>query len=185
MRTLVINGSPRKNGDTQALLDAFMAELKGDVKVVTWQDDISPCIDCRVCWTKPGCVIEDGMQDVYRYIEECDTVVLASPIWFSSLSGPMLNIASRLQTLFMGRFRRGEKHEPTKNGVLILTGAQPKTKAAPMETAMVILRNMDVKSPLIETICSMDTDRVPAKDDALALLAARDAARRLNELCGM
>jgi len=185
MRTLVINGSPRKIGDTQALLAAFLSELKGDVKVVTWQDDISPCIDCRACWTKPGCAIEDGMQDVYRYIEECDNVVLASPIWFSSLSGPMLNIASRLQTLFMGRFRRGEKHEPTKNGVLILTGAQPKTKDGPEANAMTILRNMRVKRPLTAAIFSMDTDNIPARDDAEALLMAREAARRLNELCGM
>jgi len=185
MKTLVINGSPKKNGDTQALLDAFLEELRGDVKIVSWRDDISPCVDCRACWTAPGCAIKDDMQPVYDYIAECDNVVLASPIWFSSLSGPALNIASRLQTLFIGRFRRGEKHEPTKNGVLILAGAQPKTKAAPVESAMTILRNMDVKRPLVGTICSLDTDNVPAKDDALAFLVAKETARRLNQLCGM
>lgn len=185
MKTLVINGSPKKNGDTQALLDAFLAELKGDVKIVTWQDDISPCVDCRACWIKPGCTIRDDMQEVYDYLIDCDNVVLASPIWFSSLSGPMLNIASRLQTLFMGRFRRGEKHEPDKNGVLILTGAQPETKDGPEASAMTIMRNMQVKKPLAAKVYSLDTDRLPARQDAQALADARGAARRLNEICGM
>lgn len=185
MKTLVINGSPRKNGDTQALLDAFLEELEGDVKIVTWQDDISPCIDCRACWIKPGCTIRDDMQEVYDYLTDCDNVVLASPIWFSSLSGPMLNIASRLQTLFMGRFRRGEKHEPDKNGVLILTGAQPETKDGPEASAMTIMRNMRVKKPLTARVYSLDTDRLPARQDAQALAQARGAAWRLNEICGM
>lgn len=183
MKTLVINGSPRENGDTRALLDAFLDELRGDVKIVTWQDDISPCVDCRACWTKPGCTLKDGMQAVYEYLEACDNVVLASPIWFSALSGPTLNISSRLQTLFNARFRRGEKHEPAKNGVLILTGAQAQTKDAPEASALVILRNMDAKQPLTARVYSLDTDRTPAKEDAHALAQARTAAKKLNELC--
>jgi len=185
MKTLVINGSPKKNGDTQALLDAFLSRLQGEVKIVSMADNISPCVDCRSCRTKSGCPINDDMQAVYRYIEVCDNVVLASPVWFSSLSGPLLNIASRLQTLFMGRYSRGEKHEPTKNGVLILAGAQPKTFAAPAGSAQIILRNMDVKLPLAAEVFASDTDHIPAADDADALHKARMAARRLNELCGM
>lgn len=184
MKTLVINGSPKKNGDAQALLDAFLEELKGEVRVVTWQDDISPCIDCRACWTKPGCAIKDGMQEIYDYLEDCENVVLASPIWFSSLSGPMLNIASRFQTLFNGRFRRGERRAPDKNGVLMLVGAQPETKDGPEANAMTIMRNMQVKKPLAAKVYSLNTDRVPAETDAEALQLARDAAKKLNGLCG-
>ena len=184
MKTLVINGSPKKNGDAQALLDAFLEELKGEVRVVTWQDDISPCIDCRACWTKPGCAIKDGMEEVYRFHAQCDNVVLLSPIWFSSLSGPLLNIASRFQTLFTGRFRRGEKQEANKNSVLMLVGAQKETVHAPREAAMVILRTMQAKVPPVAEVYSLNTDRVPAKTDAEALQLARDAAKKLNEICG-
>ena len=184
-KTLIINGSPRRDGDTAALVAAFMAELKGEARVVTCQDDIAPCSDCRCCWERPGCAIHDGMQAVYDYIAECDNIVLASPIWYSSLSGPMLNIASRLQTLFIGRFRRGEDHTPNKNGVLILTGAQPHTKAAPEQSAMTIMRNMRVMSPLAATVYSLNTDNIPAAEDAAALLQARNAAHILNSRCDM
>ena len=184
MKTLIVNGSPRKNGDAQALLEAFLSELQGEVRMVTWQDDISPCIDCRFCWKESGCAVKDGMQEIYRFHAQCDNVVLLSPIWFSSLSGPLLNIASRFQTLFIGRFRRGEKQNADKNSVLMLVGAQKETMHAPRAAAMVILRTMRAKVPPAAEVYSLNTDRMPAKRDENALEQARMAARRLNELCG-
>ena len=182
MKTLIINGSPRKNGDTGALINALTARLEGEIKTVTWRDDISPCLDCRWCWDNDGCCVNDGMQEVYEYWRDCDNVVLASPIWFSSLSGPALNIASRFQTSFMARFRRKIPSPATKNGVLIFTGGQPGTEEAPEKSARIILRNMNVKTPLVAVIKSMNTDNLPAKDDKAALAAAESAAEELNRL---
>lgn len=183
MKTLIINGSPRKGGDTEAIINALVARLDGEYRVVGMGEDISPCVDCRWCWNNDGCCIRDGMQDVYEYWKECDNVVFASPIWFSSLSGPALNIASRFQTSFIARFRRKIPSPPTKNGVLILVGAQPGTEAGPEKNAYTILRNMNVKTPLAAVIKSMNTDDVPAKDDAAALRDAANAAAELNRLC--
>lgn len=182
MKTLIINGSPRRGGDTDALINALVSHLDGEYRIVTCRDNITPCLDCRFCWDNDGCRVNDGMQDIYAFWKECDNVVLASPIWFSSLSGPMLNIASRFQTAFMARFRRKIPSPATKNGVLIFTGGQPGTEIHPEESARIILRNMNVKTPLIATIKSMNTDNVPAKDDAAALSAAADAAKTLNRL---
>ncbi len=180
MKTLIINGSPRRNGDTSALVSELAKCLEGEVRIVDMRDDISPCIDCRYCWEKPGCAINDGMQEVYEYLLECDNVVLASPIWFSSLSGPLLNITSRFQTNFMGRFRRGEKIPADKNGVLILVGGQAGTETGPEKSALMILRNMYVSRENVTVIKSMDTDNVPAAEDAAALEMIRTAAKKLN-----
>ncbi len=49
------------------------------------------------------------MQETYKYIEECDNILIASPIYFSELTGALLNIGSRLQTYFCARFFRKEK----------------------------------------------------------------------------
>lgn len=182
MKTLIINGSPRKGGDTEVLVNEFVKHIEGDVKIVGWKDGISPCIDCRWCWKNPGCAVKDGMQEVYEYLLACDNVVLASPIWFSSLSGPILDIASRFQTNFNGWFRRGEKIPVDKNGVLILVGAQPGTEEVPEQNALTIMRNMYVQHQNVEVIRSMDTDRLPAKEDALALAQVRNVALRLNNL---
>lgn len=180
MRTLIINGSTRENGDVAALLREFTGCLEGETRIVTWRDGISPCVDCRRCLTRSGCAIEDGMQDVYAYLENCDNVALASPIWFSSLSGPTLDIASRFQTLFAARFFRGEAMPAKRRGVILLAGAQPGTEAQPERSAYVILRNMGAARENIETVKSMNTDRLPAARDAAALAGARAAAERLN-----
>ena len=62
MKTLIINGSPRKNGDTMVLINEFLKNLNGEVKLInTYYDKISPCIDCRYCWSNSSCAINDEM----------------------------------------------------------------------------------------------------------------------------
>ena len=182
MKTLIINGSPRKGGDTEALINEFVKHIEGDVKIVCWKDDISPCVDCRWCWKNSGCAVKDGMQEVYEYLTECDNVVLASPIWFSSLSGPVLDIASRFQTNFNGWFRRDEKIPVDKNGVLILVGAQPGTEEVPEQNAITIMRNMYVARGKVIVLKSMNTDDIPAVADASTMAAVRACAEHLNSI---
>ena len=75
-------------------------------------------------------------------------MVLASPIWFSSLSGPLLSLASRFQTLFAARhFRQEPAGGKRKNGVILLTGAEQGTEAAPIQTALTILKHLHVERP--------------------------------------
>ena len=181
VKTLIINGSPRRNGDTQALIDAFVSGLDGEYRVVSCADGISPCLDCRYCWKHDGCAVRDAMQDVYAYLADCDAVVLASPVWFSSLSGPTLNIGSRLQTYFAKKFFR---HEPSplkaKRGVILLVGAQPETVHGPIASAKTILGLANIAKDDITVVTSMNTDRIPASDDTEALAAAQAAARALS-----
>jgi len=48
MKTLIINGSPRKNGDSMSIANEMIKYLEGEIKVVqTYYDNISPCLDCR------------------------------------------------------------------------------------------------------------------------------------------
>lgn len=183
MKTLILNGSPRRNGDTAALIDCLTQTLQGEVRQLSISDQISPCLDCRRCWTKPGCAIQDKMQEIYPYLESCENFVLASPIWFSSLSGPLLNLASRFQTYFAGRFFRNEAFPfPAKNGVILLTGGEPGTEEAPLANALTIFKMIHVRRPPVAVIRSMDTNHLPAQKDTRALEAARNAAQLLNRL---
>lgn len=141
MKTLIFNGSPKKNGDTEALINEMMKYLNGEVKILSFHDNISPCIDCRHCWSSPGCSINDKMGEIYPYLEECDNIIVASPIWFSELSGILLNMASRLQTYFAaGYFRKEEMKLKKKNSVLILAGAQKGTETKARSTAHTFLK---------------------------------------------
>lgn len=182
MKTLIINGSPRKHGDTTALIDALTQRLDGEIRTVSCRDDISPCIDCRFCWTHDGCALQDDMQALYRYLPGCDNVVLASPIWFSSLSGPTLNICSRLQTYFAAMcFRNEAVVLKPKKGLLLLAGGQHGTERAPIQTTSVIMRLIGVASDRLSVVSSMDTDRLPAAADRAAMDAIAREALRLNQ----
>ena len=181
MKTLIINGSPKKNGDTQALIDAFVSGLSGEYRVISQDDGISPCVDCRYCWSHDGCAVKDSMQEIYKYLVDCDAVVLASPVWFSSLSGPALDIGSRFQTYFARKFFR---HLPSalkpKRGVILLVGGQPGTEVHPIANAKTILGLANIAKDDITVITSMNTDHIPAAQDTAALEAAKAAAQRLS-----
>lgn len=124
MKTLIFNGSPRKNGDTMTLINEFTKHLDGEYKIINaYYCNIRPCIDCRYCWKNNGCSQNDKMQEVYKYIQECDNILMASPLYFSELTGQLLAIISRLQTYWCAKFFRNVNPiDKEKKGGIFLVG---------------------------------------------------------------
>lgn len=126
MKTLIINGSPRKNGGTSALVSKLKDLLGGDISVIdTYYCKISPCLDCRYCWTNPECAIKDEMQQTYKMISDADNIVIASPIYFAELTGSLLQWASRLQYLWISKHFRKETvllKKERYGGVILVDG---------------------------------------------------------------
>jgi len=182
MKTLIINGSYRRGGNTDALVSEFVRHLDGEYMTVTCDDKIAPCRNCGYCKTHAGCAIRDRMDEVYRYYGDCDNLVIASPVWFMTLTGTAIDIASRFQTYWEAVQSRGEKLSE-KNGVIILTGGIEGSEAPAEKAAKAIFVTAGVKLPTIAVVKSMDTDRTAAKYDEKALADARAVAEKLNELC--
>jgi len=184
LKTLIINGSSKKNGDTEVLVNELVKYLNGEIRIVSHEDKIVPCNDCRCCWNNTGCSIKDGMQNNYPFLQECDNIVLASPIWFSSLSGPLLDICSRIQTFWAADYFRNEDLQiKQKNGVLIIVGGEKGTEAIPTQNALTIMKFMNVHRLSVEKIYSLNTNNIPAQNDAEALAKCRIAAETLNSKC--
>lgn len=181
MKTLIFNGSSRKKGETVSLINRLMELMDGEFKVVdAYRSNISPCLDCRYCWKQPGCAIDDEMQEVYRYIEECDNIVIASPIYFSELTGKILDVASRLQTYFCaGYFRKEELNIKPKKGAVILVGGGDGRIEKPYETACTLLHHMNCRD-IHEVVCSFNTNVVPALQDKEAVEGIGSIARFLS-----
>lgn len=109
MKALIFNGSPRKNGDTSYLVKILTKNLAGKVKIVMpYFDNIKPCVDCRYCWQNEGCIINDDMQEVFKYLISSDNIIIASPLYFSEITGELLSALSRLQTIWCAKFFRRE-----------------------------------------------------------------------------
>ncbi|MCR5417225.1 MAG: flavodoxin family protein [Pseudobutyrivibrio sp.] len=181
MKTLILNGSPRVHGDTVSLIERLTQSLEGEYRIVdAYRCNIAPCIDCRYCWKNSGCAIKDEMQEIYSYIEDCDNVVIASPIYFSELTGKLLDLGSRLQTYYSSKFIRKEQTTMTpKKGAVILVGGGSGKLEKPYETACMLMHHMNCTN-IHEVVCSFNTDKVPASQDKKALEEVDEIAGFFN-----
>ncbi|HBL83525.1 MAG: hypothetical protein A2Y17_00500 [Clostridiales bacterium GWF2_38_85] len=180
MKTLIFNGSPRANGDTTFLISELVSKLKGEVRIVnTYKSKIEPCSDCRYCWEKAGCCIDDEMQSVYKDIIKCDNIVIASPVYFSELTGSLLNVLSRLQCFYANRRFLGiQQIIKEKTGALILCGGGDGEPDKAEETGITLLKM--IRARHIKTIFSLKTDTLSAKNDVKAINDIAGLADILN-----
>ena len=181
MKTLILNGSPRKSGDTASLIKALRQLLAGEViEVSAYRANISPCVDCRYCITHSGCSIDDDMTEIYRALRDCDSVVLASPLFFSEVTGRVLDVGSRLQTLYCARAFRGEAPDIcAKKGGIILVGGGDGSPDKAISTATTLLHHMGCKE-VFRPVMSLKTNTLPAAEDAGAMAEIRALAAFLQ-----
>lgn len=105
MKILVLNGSPRANGNTAAMVAAFTEGVgkKGHCVTVVpvCQKKIAGCRACEYCHTKGEgkCIQQDDMQEIYPVLEEAEMIVLASPIYYHSFTGQLQCAISRIYAL--------------------------------------------------------------------------------------
>lgn len=170
MKTLIFFGSPRIQGDTMSLVNKVIAGIEGEYKLINaYQCEIYPCVDCRYCWENDGCALKDEMQEVYGYIQECDNILIASPVYFSELTGKLLDVGSRLQTYFCARFfRKAEPIAKSKRGAVILVGGGDGRMDKPYETACTLLRHMNCYD-IHPLVFSHKTNTRPATEDRQAV----------------
>lgn len=167
MKTIILNGSPRKDGNTSALVKMLMSQLEGEVlHVRTYDAKVQPCLDCRYCWTHPKCAIDDDMTEIYEWLQTADAVVLASPLNFSQLSGSLMSLLSRLQLFFAGHYIREDgnpKMKDKKGLLLIAAGGATKKPDLAIRMSRPFFR--ELKAEFIGCVASMNTDQVKAEDD--------------------
>lgn len=103
MKACILMGSPRKTGNTAALLEPFREELehRGTETETVWLYDreIRPCVACRSCqrdWTIFGCPQRDDGQALFDLVLGSELVVLATPIYVWYCTPPMKALLDRL-----------------------------------------------------------------------------------------
>lgn len=184
MKTLVFYGSAReKGGHTRALLDVFLKELGGETRIIdAYRTPVNPCADCRACWKKRACSIDDAMQEIYRLIDEADHILFATPMYFYAVPGPLKNIIDRMQLYWAGRRRGDLPKERTKKGAVLMVGGAPSFPnqflggELTMKGALTALQ-----ADCIGVVTVSDTDRVPVTQNQTAIAEVRELARRFRE----
>ena len=180
VKTLIINGSPRKDGDTAVLISEFKKKIAHEtVEISAYRADIEPCNDCRACRNKKGCKIKDEMQLIYA--DDFDNVIIASPLYMSNLTSPLVGLASRLQAYYCAkRFLKDEFHLKEKKAALILVGGGDGGPAEAIRLSQWLFKKLNAYGFEKNMVFSLKTDEIPAREDTEAIKRVQEIAVNLG-----
>ena len=104
MKILALQGSPRKNGNTNRVLDEMIkgAEDNGHevVKYYLEKLDINPCSGCEICANGKDCRYNDDGTEIIDQLADGASVILASPIYFGQMTAQSKTIVDRFYSIF-------------------------------------------------------------------------------------
>lgn len=139
MKFCVLMGSPRKDGNTAALLRPFLEECQSlEVETETiWLYDraVNPCLGCMACQDVldgPGCVQDDDFKEIFQSMVSCDAVILVTSIYSFFCTAPMKALLDR--AIYAGTKNYGAVKGPRllegKRVASIVTCGYPPEKGA-------------------------------------------------------
>lgn len=112
-KVLILNGSPRKKGNTSILAEYLVKFLltDQDIKILHLYDfNIKPCVDCRACKKDDlECVLNDGMEELYTSIDNSDVIIIGTPIyWFGPTAQTKL-LLDRFRPYYVNKKLNGKR----------------------------------------------------------------------------
>lgn len=100
MKVLLINGSPNAKGCTYTALEEVSKTLNQEgieTEIIhVGNKDIRGCIACRKCKTNGKCVFNDIVNEVAPKFNECDGIIIGSPVYYASANGTLISFIDRL-----------------------------------------------------------------------------------------
>ncbi len=100
MKVLLVNGSPKANGNTAVALQEmekiFAQEGIETVTIHVGNKAIRGCIACGRCGELKKCVFEDEVNEVAKIFEGCEGIVVGSPVYYASANATLIALLDRL-----------------------------------------------------------------------------------------
>ncbi len=100
MKVLIINGSPKDNGNTSIAINELVKTFNEDdveCEVMTiGGQDIRGCVGCLQCVKLGKCVVDDAVNEAAKKLEESDGLIVCSPVYFASANGTIISFLDRL-----------------------------------------------------------------------------------------
>jgi len=102
IKILAFAGSPRRNGNSETLLDWVLASMREDPevsveKIALTEADVNPCKGCNACEKLNRCIQRDGWDPVHDKIIEADCIILAAPIFCMGINAQAKALIDRTQ----------------------------------------------------------------------------------------
>jgi multimeric flavodoxin WrbA len=104
---LVLNGSPRKKGNTAILAEYLLNHISDSLQteqLFLYDYTINPCVDCRACKVENlSCIIGDGMPEIYTKIDNADVIIIGTPIYWFGPSAQTKLLLDRFRPYFVNK----------------------------------------------------------------------------------
>ena len=190
MKITAIQGSPRRNGNTETVVDAFLkgAERAGaeTEKINLRNYEFRNCRGCNACHKKGLCVIKDSLTEVFDKVMASDVLVLASPIYSMTVTAEMKGFIDRGQFLWSQKFLTqtlvfDEKHLAAHTGVFISTSGQERPDIFDYSFPVVKAFFNDSGFPYTENVLFPGMDRKTPEEREEAVAFAESEGRRIAE----
>lgn len=123
MKILLLSGSPRKNGNSSAMADAFTAGAESAGHEVVRFDvasmNIAGCQGCVFCHVQGDgqCIQQDDMNEIYPHLMDCDMIVFASAVYYWTLT-------AQLQAALHRFYAIGKPPKASKFAMLLSSGSE-------------------------------------------------------------
>ena len=100
MKVLIINGSPRADGNTSVALNEMVKVFeKNGIETETiqvGQKEIRGCVACNYCFKNGKCAIDDIVNELAENLNECDGLVVGSPVYYAAANSTLTALLDRL-----------------------------------------------------------------------------------------
>jgi multimeric flavodoxin WrbA len=183
-KILAIRGSARRGGNSDTILDAALEVWRAAAcrveTLVARELDITPCLSCGGCWNTGRCVVGDAMQDLYPKFMDCDHIVVASPVYFTSLPGHLKVLIDRFQPYWVRAFRLDGAPKRRRTGMFLCIGAMDRDKFFQASRTIVAswMITLNMKCAVARFFTGLDArDDIDGRPDYLE--QARAVAREL------
>ena len=106
-KIVVITGSPRKNGNSFAMTDAFIKAAEAKGHTITWFDaalkKVGGCRACETCFsTGKACTFDDDFNTIAPAILEADVIVFTMPVYWYSIPAQIKGVIDRIFSMVVG-----------------------------------------------------------------------------------
>ncbi len=134
IKVLGISGSPRRHSNTEILLDRALdgARSEGAVteKIIISELCLEPCRGCYGCLKKGVCIIKDDIHAIYRKIREADRIIIASPVYFGSLTAQLKIMIDRFQSQWIKKYvlKMRVSNKKHRRGAFLCAAGEKKDK---------------------------------------------------------
>ncbi|MEI6845858.1 MAG: flavodoxin family protein [Candidatus Firestonebacteria bacterium] len=185
MLILGINGSPRQGGNSEILLEHALQGCKtagAKIKKINLGElKYAPCLSCAETRKDGVCKIKDDMSLVYAAFEKADGIIIASPVYFGSVSAQLKMFIDRFQCYWAAKY----VHKTVKPGVMkpgAFISVQAGKNTGFFENSRAVVRNLfvtlDIKYTGELTAVGLE-EKAAVLNDVKSLLAAEELGVQL------